>query len=61
MSKDQFVLVPDMFSSIMAAEPVVNANYFKVKPKGDSWIQWYVNIPHLSCLGHLETRIDARS
>ena len=37
------VMVPDMFSSIMAVDPVVNPNYFRVKPKGDAWIQWYFN------------------
>ena len=39
--KDEILVMPDMFSSIMAVEPIVNPNYFKVKPKGDTWIQWY--------------------
>ncbi|KAK4032622.1 isoprenoid synthase domain-containing protein [Parachaetomium inaequale] len=38
--KDRIIIVPDLFSSIMAVDPVVNPNYFKVKPKGDAWIQW---------------------
>lgn len=37
--EEKTVRVPDMFSSIMAVEPVVNPNYFKVKAKGDLWIQ----------------------
>ena len=39
--EDKILVIPDMFSSIMAADPVVNPNYFKVKAKGDAWIQWY--------------------
>ena len=39
--QDKSLVIPDMFSSIMAADPVVNPNYFKVKSKGDAWIQWY--------------------
>ncbi|KAI4288438.1 MAG: hypothetical protein L6R35_002302 [Caloplaca aegaea] len=35
---EQSVVVPDMFSSFMAADPVVNPNYHKVKAKGDAWI-----------------------
>ena len=42
--KDGILVIPDLFSSIMAVEPVVNPNYFKVKPKGDAWIQWYFNL-----------------
>ncbi|KAI9369035.1 isoprenoid synthase domain-containing protein [Aspergillus egyptiacus] len=34
----QVVRVPDLFSSIMAAQPVVNPNYHKVKPEADAWI-----------------------
>ena len=41
---DKIVMLPDMFSSIMAVDPVVNPNYFKVKPKGDAWIQWYYKL-----------------
>ena len=40
--EENTVEVPDMFSSIMAVEPVVNPNYFKVKIKGDEWIQRWV-------------------
>ncbi|CDM27661.1 Presilphiperfolan-8-beta-ol synthase [Penicillium roqueforti FM164] len=36
--KSQVVFVPDLFSSIMAVEPVVNPNYHKVKPEADAWI-----------------------
>ncbi|RYP24797.1 hypothetical protein DL765_000343 [Monosporascus sp. GIB2] len=36
--KERKVYVPDMFSSIMAVKPVVNPNYFHVKPKADAWI-----------------------
>ena len=32
------VHVPNMFSSIMAIKPIVNPNYYEVKPKGDAWI-----------------------
>ncbi|PKX94108.1 terpene synthase family protein [Aspergillus novofumigatus IBT 16806] len=37
-AKHDFVFVPDMFSSIMAAKPVVNPYYHEVKPKADAWI-----------------------
>ena len=40
--EDKILVIPDLFSSIMAVEPVVNPNYFKVKSKGDAWIQWYL-------------------
>ena len=40
-NKDQVVTVPDMFSSIMAVEPVMNPNYLKVKSEGEAWIQRY--------------------
>jgi hypothetical protein len=43
--KGKVLIVPDMFSSIMAVDPVVNPNYFKVKSKGDSWIQQYAPSP----------------
>ncbi|KGO75960.1 Terpenoid synthase [Penicillium italicum] len=36
--KSQVVFIPDLFSSIMAVEPVVNPNYHKVKPEADAWI-----------------------
>lgn len=39
--KSQVVFVPDLFSSIMAVEPVVNPNYHKVKPEADAWIAEY--------------------
>ncbi|KAI0889276.1 Presilphiperfolan-8-beta-ol synthase [Annulohypoxylon maeteangense] len=32
------VFVPDMFSSIMSAKPIVNPNYFSVKPQADAWL-----------------------
>ncbi|RYC55945.1 hypothetical protein CHU98_g10275 [Xylaria longipes] len=32
------VRVPDLFSSIMSLNPVVNPNYFQVKAEGDRWI-----------------------
>lgn len=40
--KGQVVRVPDLFSSIMAVQPVVNPNYHKVKPEADAWITEYV-------------------
>ena len=39
--EDKTLVIPDLFSSIMAIDPVVNPNYFKVKAKGDAWFQWY--------------------
>ncbi|KAJ6002360.1 Presilphiperfolan-8-beta-ol synthase [Penicillium sp. IBT 35674x] len=38
MLKPQVVFVPDLFSSIMAVQPVVNPNYYKVKLEADAWI-----------------------
>ena len=35
------IVVPDMFSSIMAVRPIVNPYYHDVKPKADSWITKY--------------------
>ncbi|KAI0451913.1 Presilphiperfolan-8-beta-ol synthase [Xylaria acuta] len=42
--KRRCVRVPDLFSSIMAAKPVVNSNYFQVKPEGDRWIGQIMNM-----------------
>ena len=39
--EDMILVLPDMFSSIMAVDPVMNPNYFKVKSKGDAWLQLY--------------------
>jgi hypothetical protein len=36
------VRIPDMFGSIMSAEPVVNPHHFKVKAAADAWIAEYV-------------------
>jgi hypothetical protein len=41
VSKTPFLYVPDMFSSIMAVDPVVNPHYSEVKPKADDWITEY--------------------
>ncbi|KAF2965292.1 hypothetical protein GQX73_g8299 [Xylaria multiplex] len=38
------VRIPDLFSSIMAARPAVNPNYFKVKAEGDRWIAKIMNL-----------------
>lgn len=38
-AKQNFVYLPDLFSSIMAIDPCVNSNYHKVKPEADSWIK----------------------
>ncbi|KAI1127081.1 Presilphiperfolan-8-beta-ol synthase [Nemania abortiva] len=37
------VRIPDLFASIMASRPLVNPNYFKVKPEGDRWISQIMN------------------
>lgn len=39
--ENRILVLPDMFSSIMAVDPVMNPNYFKVKSKGDAWLQLY--------------------
>lgn len=31
------VNIPDMFSSIMSVEPLINPHYEKVKPEADAW------------------------
>ncbi|KAJ8118391.1 hypothetical protein ONZ43_g3998 [Nemania bipapillata] len=35
--KPTSVKIPDLFSSIMSAEPLMNPHYEKVKPQADSW------------------------
>ncbi|KAJ8132310.1 hypothetical protein O1611_g1315 [Lasiodiplodia mahajangana] len=32
-----FVKIPDLFSSIMSAEPLMNPHYEKIKPQADAW------------------------
>ena len=36
--QDCSVILPDLFSSIMAIKPVINPHYHEVKPKADAWI-----------------------
>ena len=36
-AEKMLVTIPDLFSSIMAAEPVINLNYAEVKAKGQTW------------------------
>lgn len=36
--RPNFIRVPDLFSSIMSAEAVVNPHYLAVKDEGDRWI-----------------------
>ncbi|KAI1272131.1 Presilphiperfolan-8-beta-ol synthase [Xylaria sp. FL0933] len=38
------VNIPDMFSSIMSVEPLINANYEKVKPEADAWAAMVYNL-----------------
>ena len=40
------VYLPDLFSSIMAVEPIVNPKYHEVKAKADSWITRYACLDH---------------
>lgn len=39
--KEDFVCIPDMFTSIMSAEACVNPSYRKVKSMTDTWIAKY--------------------
>jgi hypothetical protein len=41
VTEENYVKLPDLFSSIMAVEPKVNQHYFKVKPAADAWIAKY--------------------
>ncbi|KAF9885940.1 hypothetical protein FE257_012230 [Aspergillus nanangensis] len=37
--KQQQMRIPDMFTSIMASEPVVNPNYDRVRRESDAWME----------------------
>ncbi|KAI0808724.1 Presilphiperfolan-8-beta-ol synthase [Xylaria sp. FL0064] len=43
-SKSYSVNIPDMFSSIMSVEPLINPNYEKVKPEADAWAAMVYNL-----------------
>ncbi|KAI0424115.1 Presilphiperfolan-8-beta-ol synthase [Xylaria sp. FL1042] len=43
-SKTYSVNIPDMFSSIMSVEPLINPNYEKVKPEADAWAAMVYNL-----------------
>ncbi len=36
-AKSSSVNIPDMFSSIMSVEPLINPHYEKIKPQADAW------------------------
>ncbi|KAI0975940.1 Presilphiperfolan-8-beta-ol synthase [Xylaria arbuscula] len=38
------VKIPDMFSSIMSVEPLINPHYEKIKPEADSWAAMVYNL-----------------
>ncbi|KAI1746642.1 Presilphiperfolan-8-beta-ol synthase [Xylaria castorea] len=38
------VNIPDMFSSIMSVEPLINSHYEKVKPEADAWAAMIYNL-----------------
>ncbi|TGJ85574.1 hypothetical protein E0Z10_g3222 [Xylaria hypoxylon] len=42
--KSSSVNIPDMFSSIMSVEPLINPHYEKIKPQADAWAAMIYNL-----------------
>ncbi|KAF2971668.1 hypothetical protein GQX73_g1886 [Xylaria multiplex] len=43
-AKSSSVNIPDMFSSIMSVDPLVNPHYEKIKPQADAWAAMVYNL-----------------
>ncbi|KAI3334512.1 Presilphiperfolan-8-beta-ol synthase [Ustulina deusta] len=43
-AKSSSVNIPDMFSSIMSVEPLINPHYEKIKPQADAWAAMVYNL-----------------